>query len=180
MPYGQASVAWRIICLWDKISYGESGRLINHNFFSKGRQSMIRFIFRLFLNAVAIYLIIRIVPYIKVSDISWVTIVVIALILGLINTLISSPILEFLIKRSSIWWLSILATIGIFAFLFWLTGQIGNLFGYGYSAGIVPSFIGGLVVVIIHIIFGLWDDSHYKESHNITFMSGGDLFDKLR
>jgi uncharacterized membrane protein YvlD (DUF360 family) len=141
---------------------------------------MTRFIFRFGINTIAIYLLLKILPNIQVSTNGWALIVVMALILGLINTLVAPPILDFIRMKSPIWWFAMIANLGLFTLLFWLTGQIGKLFGYGYSAGIVPSLIGGLVLFIVDIIFGLWDDSHNKKSQNVTLMSGGELFDRFR
>lgn len=111
---------------------------------------MIRFLFRLLINAVAIFLAIRIVPGIAMQTSNWIAIIVLALIFGLVNALVA-PILKFLTCPF------ILLTLGLFTlvintFLFWLTGQIGSWFGYGYSAGLIPSFLGALVVAVVNMI----------------------------
>jgi len=111
---------------------------------------MTRFLIRLGINAVAIYAAIRLVPGIRVESTSWVAIVILALIFGLVNALIA-PVLKFLTCPF------ILITLGLFTllintFLFWLTGWIGGLFGFGFSAGFIPAFLGALVVTIINLV----------------------------
>jgi putative membrane protein len=101
---------------------------------------MTRFLIRLGINAAAIYAAIRLVPMIygalrpgqglEVQSTNWVAIVVLALIFGLVNALVA-PVLKFLTCPF------ILVTLGLFTllintFLFWLTGQIGGVFGFGY------------------------------------------------
>lgn len=54
---------------------------------------MTKFLIRLGINAVAMYAAIRLVPGIQMQSTSWVAIVVLALIFGLVNTLIA-PILK--------------------------------------------------------------------------------------
>src|SRR4030042_2082661 len=114
---------------------------------------MNRFLLRLGINTVAIYLASRLVPVIYsalrpgpglvVESTNWLAIVVLALILGLANSLLA-PLLKFLTCPF------ILVTLGLFTllintFLFWLTGQIGGLFGFGFQADFLASFLGGAV-----------------------------------
>lgn len=111
---------------------------------------MTRFLIRLAINAVAIYAAIRIVPGIATDTTSWVGIVVLAVILGLLNALVA-PVLKFFTCPF------ILLTLGLFTlvintFIFWLTGLIGGLFGMGFSAGLIPSFLGALVVTVVNLI----------------------------
>jgi putative membrane protein len=111
---------------------------------------MIRFILRLLINAAAIFAAIRLVPGIAMQDTSWISILVLALIFGLVNALIA-PILKFLTCPM------IVLTLGLFTlilntFLFWLTGQIGGLFGFGFSAGLWACFLGALVATIVNVI----------------------------
>jgi putative membrane protein len=111
---------------------------------------MTKFLIRLGINAVAIYAAIRLVHGIHMETTSWVAIVVLALIFGLVNTLIA-PILKLLTCPF------ILITLGLFTllintFLFWLTGGIGKLFGVGFSAGFVDAFLGALIVTIVNVV----------------------------
>lgn len=121
---------------------------------------MTRFLIRLGINAVAIYAAIRLVPVIYaalrpgeglvVESTNWLAIVILALILGLVNALVA-PVLKFLTCPF------ILITLGLFTllintFLFWLTGQIGGLIGFGFKADFVASFLGALIVAIVNIV----------------------------
>jgi putative membrane protein len=111
---------------------------------------MTKFLIRLGINAVAIYAAIRLVHGIHMETTSWVAILVLALIFGLVNTLIA-PVLKLLTCPF------ILITLGLFTllintFLFWLTGGIGRLFGVGFTAGFVPAFLGALVVTIVNVV----------------------------
>ncbi len=121
---------------------------------------MTRFLIRLGINAVAIYAAIRLVPILYeairpgqglvLESTNWLTIVVLAVILGLVNALVA-PILKFLTCPF------ILLTLGLFTllintFLFWLTGQIGGLFGMGFKADFLAAFLGGLIVAIVNMI----------------------------
>jgi putative membrane protein len=110
---------------------------------------MIRFLIRLGINAVAIYAAIRLVG-IQVESASWLAIVILALIFGLVNTLIA-PILKFLTCPF------ILITLGLFTllintFLFWLTGLIGGLIGFGFRVDFIHAFLGALIVMIVNVV----------------------------
>ena len=121
---------------------------------------MTRFLVRLGINVVAIYAAIRLVPEIYaafrpgqglvVESTNWLTIVILAIILGLVNALVA-PLLKFLTCPF------IMITLGLFTllintFLFWLTGQIGGLFGVGFQADFIASFLGALIVAIINVV----------------------------
>jgi len=121
---------------------------------------MTRFLIRLGINAVAIYAAIRLVPEIygalrpgqglEVQSTNWVAIVVLALIFALVNALVG-PVLKFLTCPF------ILITLGLFTllintFLFWLTGQIGELVGFGFQADFVASFLGALIVAVVNVV----------------------------
>jgi putative membrane protein len=90
------------------------------------------------------------VPGIEMQNTSWIAILILALIFGLVNALIS-PVLKFLTCPM------IVLTLGLFTliintFLFWLTGQIGGWFGFGFSAGLWPCFLGALIATIVNVI----------------------------
>jgi putative membrane protein len=132
---------------------------------------MTRFLIRLGINAVAIYAAIRLVPEIYgalrpgqglvVQSTNWVAIVVLALIFGLVNTLLG-PVLKFLTCPF------ILITLGLFTllintFLFWLTGQIGNLFGFGFQADFIAAFLGALIIAVVNVVLsGIFSDELKK------------------
>jgi putative membrane protein len=124
---------------------------------------MTRFLIRLGINAVAMYAAIRLVPGIQMQTTSWVAIVVLALIFGLVNTLIA-PVLKLLTCPF------ILITLGLFTllintFLFWLTGGIGGWFGLGFSAGFVAAFLGALVVTIVNVVLSAIFKEELNKGH---------------
>ena len=113
---------------------------------------MTKFILRLLINAIALYLAVLIVPGIDfksgMGSILW-----LALIFGLINALVR-PLLKFLSC------LLIALTLGLFTlvingFLFYLTALVGQSFDIGLIISEPVwwnSFLGGLVVSIVSVI----------------------------
>jgi putative membrane protein len=135
---------------------------------------MTRFLVRLGINVAAIYAALRLVPVIYsvfgtgqglvVESTNWATVVVLALILGLVNSLLA-PLLKFLTCPF------ILLTLGLFTllintFLFWLTGQIGGLFGFGFQADFIASFLGALIVAIINMVLSAVFKKEVKGKHS--------------
>jgi putative membrane protein len=123
---------------------------------------MTRFLIRLGINVVAIYAAIRLVPLLysgglAVETTNWAAIIILAVILGLVNALVA-PLLKFLTCPF------ILITLGLFTllintFLFWLTGQIGGWFGFGFQADFLASFLGALIVTVVNMILaGVFKD----------------------
>ncbi len=114
---------------------------------------MTRFILRWIINTVAIFLAIRFVPGISFQS-GWLAIIWLALIFGLVNAFLR-PLLKLLTCPL------IILTLGLFTllintFLFWLTGQIGQLFGISISInGFWPAFLGGLVVSLVSVVLTL-------------------------
>ncbi len=114
---------------------------------------MTRFILRWIINAIAIFLAIKFVPGIHLIS-GWLGVVWLALIFGLLNAIIR-PLLKLLTCPL------IILTLGLFTllintFLFWLTGQIGQLFGIQITMdGFWPAFFGALVVTIVSVVLTL-------------------------
>jgi putative membrane protein len=114
-----------------------------------------RLIIRWFINGVAVWVAANIVPGIMLTDESPGTIIVIALILGLLNATLN-PLLKFLTCPF------ILLTLGLGALLintlvFWLAGEIGQSLGFGFSVdGFWSAFLGALVVSIVGVILGIF------------------------
>jgi putative membrane protein len=113
---------------------------------------MTRFILRLIINAIALYLAVLIVPGIDLQS-GMASLLWLALIFGVINAFFR-PLLKFLTCPL------ILLTLGLFTlvintFLFWLTSVIGQWFGIalvisepvGWNA-----FLGGLIVSIVSVL----------------------------
>jgi putative membrane protein len=113
---------------------------------------MTKFILRWIINAIAIFLAIKFVPGIHLD--SLLSIIWLALIFGLVNAFLR-PLLKLLTCPL------IILTLGLFtllinAFLFWLTGQIGHLFGILLAFdGFWPIFLGALVISIVSIVLSL-------------------------
>ncbi len=114
---------------------------------------MTKFILRWAINAVALFVAVRFVPGIYLQG-GWVSIIWLALIFGLINAFLR-PLLKLLTCPL------IALTLGLFTllintFLFWLTGQVGQAFGVGFTLdGFWPAFLGGLVVSLVSIVMSL-------------------------
>ncbi|HXD11663.1 MAG TPA: phage holin family protein [Anaerolineales bacterium] len=117
---------------------------------------MTKFILRLAINAIALYLAVLVLPgRIELRD-SFVSILWLALIFGIVNALFG-PLLKFLTCGL------IMLTLGLFTlvintFLFWLTSVIGQSFGIGLLINDPVwwnAFLGGLVVSVVSVIMTL-------------------------
>jgi putative membrane protein len=113
---------------------------------------MTRFILRLIINAIALYLAVLIVPGIDLQS-GMASLLWLALIFGVINAFFR-PLLKFLTCPL------ILLTLGLFTlvintFLFWLTSVIGQWFGIALVIGEPVgwnAFLGGLIVSIVSVL----------------------------
>ena len=125
---------------------------------------MTKFILRWAINAVAIFLAIRLVPGITLES-GWQSVIWLALILGLVNAFLR-PLLTLLTCPL------IIVTLGLFTllintFLFWLTGQIGQFIGIHITfAGFWPVFLGGLVISVVSIFMTLILKDELKGRHH--------------
>lgn len=114
---------------------------------------MTKFILRWVINAIALFLAVYLVPGVTLEG-GWVSILWLALIFGLINAFLR-PLLTVLTCPL------IILTLGLFTllintFLFWLTSQVGQAFGIGFTIdGFWPAFLGGLVVTAVSIVMSL-------------------------
>ncbi len=114
---------------------------------------MSKILLRWFINAVGLYLAIGtdLISGITAEDTGIVAILALAFVLGIFNVLLR-PLLKLLTCPV------ILLTLGLFtlvinAVLFWLTGVIGELFGFGYAVdGFIPALLGGLVVGLANMV----------------------------
>ncbi len=111
---------------------------------------MTKFIVRWAINTVALYVAVTFVPGIELTE-SWVSILWIALIFGLINALLR-PLLKLLTCPL------ILLTLGLFTllintFLLWLTSIVSQSLGIGFHVdGFGPAFWGGLVISVVSVV----------------------------
>ena len=114
---------------------------------------MTKFILRWVINAIALFAAVSIVPGVNFQG-AWVNIIWLALIFGLINAFLR-PLLKLLTCPL------IALTLGLFTllintFLFWLTSQVGQAFGIGFTVdGFWPAFLGGLVVSVVSVFMSL-------------------------
>ena len=114
---------------------------------------MTKFILRWVINAVALFLAAYFVPGVNLQG-DWTSLIWLALIFGLINAFLR-PLLKLLTCPL------IFLTLGLFTllintFLFWLTSQVGQSFGIGFTIdGFWPAFLGGLVVTVVSVIMSL-------------------------
>lgn len=123
---------------------------------------MTKFILRWVVNAIALFLAVYLIPGVVLEG-GWVSILWLALIFGLINAFLR-PLLKLLTCPL------IILTLGLFTllintFLFWLTSQIGQAFGIGFTIdGFWSAFLGGLVVSIVSIIMSLILKDEFKKN----------------
>jgi putative membrane protein len=116
---------------------------------------MTKFILRLVINAVALYLAVILLNGRGVEfGGNWVSILWLALIFGLVNAFVR-PVLKLLTCPL------IILTLGLFTllintFLFWLTGRIGQSVGIDITIdGFWPAFLGGLIVSVVSVLLTL-------------------------
>ena len=121
---------------------------------------MTKFILRWVVNAIALFLAVYLVPGVNLEG-GWVSILWLALIFGLINAFLR-PLLTLLTCPL------IVLTLGLFTllintFLFWLTSQVGQAFGIGFTIeGFWPAFLGGLVVTVVSVLMSLILKDEFK------------------
>jgi len=117
---------------------------------------MTKFILRLAINAIALYLAILILPGRIELQSELTSIIWLALIFGLVNALFR-PLLKFLTCPLIILTLG-LFTLVINTFLFWLTSVIGQSFGIALIISEPVwwnAFLGGLIVSIVSVAMTL-------------------------
>ncbi|NUQ84552.1 MAG: phage holin family protein [Anaerolineales bacterium] len=113
---------------------------------------MTKFILRLLINAIALYLAVLIVPGIDLRS-GMVSLIWLALIFGVINALFR-PLLKFLTCPLIILTLG-LFTLVINTFLFWLTSVVGQWFGIALLISDPVwwnAFLGGLIVSVVSVV----------------------------
>jgi putative membrane protein len=116
---------------------------------------MTKFILRLAINAIALYLAVWVLPGLDLTG-GAISLLWIALIFGVVNALLG-PLLKFLSCGL------ILLTLGLFTlvintFLFWLTSVISQSFGLGliiYDPVWWNAFLGALVVSVVSFIMSM-------------------------
>ncbi len=124
---------------------------------------MTKFILRWVINAIAIFLAVKL-PGIHLES-GLVSVIWLALIFGLVNAFLR-PLLKLLTCPL------IILTLGLFTllintFLFWLTGQIGRAFGILLTFdGFWPIFLGALVISIVSIVLSMILKDELRPRHH--------------
>jgi putative membrane protein len=111
-------------------------------------------LFRLGINAAALWAAVRLVPGVSFTG-DWRLLLVVALIFGVLNTLVK-PVLWFLTLPF------LVVTLGLFtfvlnAFLLWLTSAVSGAMGLGFHVeGFGAAFIGALVVSAVSVVLSMF------------------------
>jgi putative membrane protein len=127
-----------------------------------------KFILRWAINTVALYVAIVLLPHYITLQGTWVSIIWLALIFGLVNAILRPPF-----KALSC--LLIILTLGLFTLvintlLFALTGWIGNQFNVGFTLTepwYWSAFLGALVTTLVSgVLNGVLRDTRKHKSHH--------------
>jgi putative membrane protein len=118
-----------------------------------------KFIVRWIVHSIALYIAIAAVPGIEMQNSNlvnqWLAILLLGLVFSILNSVLR-PILVALTCPLIILTLG-LGTLLINTLLFFLTGWIGQQFGWGFTVnGFLPAFLGALVVSVVSIILNLF------------------------
>jgi putative membrane protein len=116
-----------------------------------------KFLLKWVINAAALYAAILLVDGINLVttfEQTWIAVFLLALVFGLLNALLR-PLLMALTCPLIILTLG-LGTLLINTLLFYLTGLIGQQFGFGFTVdGFWSAFLGALIVTIISVVLSL-------------------------
>lgn len=111
------------------------------------------FLFRLLINAAALWVAIRLVPGITFGG-DEVALLLVALVFGVVNAIVR-PVLLILSLPV------LVLTLGLFTFvlnalMLWLTSALSGALGLGFHvSGFWPAFLGALVVTIVSALLSL-------------------------
>jgi putative membrane protein len=126
---------------------------------------MTKFFIRWFINAVALYVAVLIVPGIHFGG-EWADLLWLALIFGLLNALVR-PLLKLLALPL------IILTLGLFTLLInagmlMLTGSVAQSFGLDFSVdGFWTAFLGSLVISLVSVVMStIIRDDRKGKKHN--------------
>ncbi|MDH5508112.1 MAG: phage holin family protein [Anaerolineae bacterium] len=112
---------------------------------------MNKLILRTAINALGLYAAVALVPGINPQNPDWTSYIWLALIFGLLNSLLR-PLLKLLTCPL------IILTLGIFTLvvntaMFYLASYIGTQFNFGLTIdGFVPAFLGAFIVSVVSVI----------------------------
>ena len=120
-------------------------------------------VWRLLINAAALWAATRIIPGISFNG-QWSTLIVVALIFGVLNASV----------RPLLWFMTLpllIVTLGLFTFvlnalMLWLTGAVSDWLGLGFQVeGFGAAFLGAVVVSVVSFMLSLFVASNKRERH---------------
>jgi putative membrane protein len=118
-------------------------------------------VWRLLINAAALWAATRIIPGISFNG-EWSTLIVVALIFGMLNASV----------RPLLWFMTLpllIVTLGLFTFvlnalMLWLTGAVSDWLGLGFQVeGFGAAFLGAVVVSVVSFILSLFVASNKRQ-----------------
>ena len=124
---------------------------------------MLQFFLRLLVNAVALWVAVRVVPGIVFRG-EMLALLGVALVFGALNAFVR-PVLKLLTCPI------LILTLGLFTFvlnavILWLTAGLSRTLGLGFEAPLfLPAFLGALVVTVVSTVLSWFlpgDDRHEK------------------
>lgn len=118
-------------------------------------------VWRLLINAAALWAATRIIPGISFNG-QWSTLIVVALIFGVLNASV----------RPLLWFMTLpllIVTLGLFTFvlnalMLWLTGAVSDWLGLGFQVeGFGAAFLGAVVVSVVSFMLSLFVASSKRQ-----------------
>jgi putative membrane protein len=118
-------------------------------------------VWRLLINAAALWAATRIIPGISFNG-EWTTLIVVALIFGVLNASV----------RPLLWFMTLpllIVTLGLFTFvlnalMLWLTGAVSDWLGLGFQVrGFGAAFLGAVVVSVVSFLLSLFVASNKRQ-----------------
>jgi putative membrane protein len=118
-------------------------------------------VWRLLINAAALWAATRIIPGISFNG-EWSTLIVVALIFGVLNASV----------RPLLWFMTLpllIVTLGLFTFvlnalMLWLTGAVSDWLGLGFQVeGFGAAFLGAVVVSVVSFMLSLFVASSKRQ-----------------
>jgi putative membrane protein len=118
-------------------------------------------VWRLLINAAALWAATRIIPGISFNG-QWSTLIVVALIFGVLNASV----------RPLLWFMTLpllIVTLGLFTFvlnalMLWLTGAVSDWLGLGFQVeGFGAAFLGAVVVSVVSFMLSLFVASNKRQ-----------------
>jgi putative membrane protein len=118
-------------------------------------------VWRLLINAAALWAATRIIPGISFNG-EWSTLIVVALIFGMLNASV----------RPLLWFMTLpllIVTLGLFTFvlnalMLWLTGAVSDWLGLGFQVeGFGAAFLGAVVVSVVSFMLSLFVASNKRQ-----------------